>query len=121
VRALVLLTPGRSQVQALDQKVRPGLFLAYEERKPTQEQVQDTIALTACLDNFFFGLVSGERACLLHNGDPELPSNPVSADKAAGEMRVLPCVVSIRSRGLSARAVRIWCARIERVRDSDLY
>jgi hypothetical protein len=56
---------------------------------------QDTIALTACLDNFFFGLVSGERACLLHNGDPELPSNPVSADKAAGEMRVLPCVVSI--------------------------
>jgi len=95
VQALVLLTPRRSQVQALDQKVRPGLFLAYEERKPTQEQVQDTIALTACLDNFFFGLVSGERACLLHNGDPELPSNPVSADKAAGEMRVLPCVVSI--------------------------
>jgi len=108
VRALVLLTPGRSQVQALDQQVRPGLFLAYEERKPTQEQVQDTIALTACLDNFFIGLVSGERACLLHNGDPELPSNPVSADKAAGEMRVLPCVVSIS------------CARTERACGSDL-
>ena len=72
-------------MQAPNQTVRPGLFLAYQEPKPTHEQVQETIALTECLEIFFFGLVNNGRTSALHNEDPELPSNPVSADKAAGE------------------------------------